>query len=128
MSAITILASALRILPKIQVSVDKVFTVSMSLFMSLSDFLKKNTDDNSLVETPFVLAHKNYVLESLMGLVLESLAGIAANNTNVFNEMKNIHSKLVDEILIEHSRNEVVLSGIYRYLDLLYSGYVRRSS
>lgn len=96
----------------------------MSLFMSLSNFLKKNTDGNSLVETPFVLAHKNYVLESLMGLVLESLAGIAANNTNVFNEMKNIHNKLVDEILIEHSRNEVVLSGIYRYLDLLYSGYV----
>jgi len=124
MSAITILASALRILPKTQVSVDKVFTVSMSLFMSLSNFLKKNTDGNSLVETPFVLAHKNYVLESLMGLVLESLAGIAANNTNVFNEMKNIHNKLVDEILIEHSRNEVVLSGIYRYLDLLYSGYV----
>ncbi|KAK4515117.1 proteasome regulatory particle base subunit rpn10 [Mucor velutinosus] len=122
MSAITILASALRILPRIQVSVDKVFTVSMSLFMSLSDFLKKHADDNALVETPFVLAHNNYVLESLMGLVLESLAGIAANNTAVFNEMKNIHSKLVDEILRDHARNEVVLSGIYRYLDLLYSG------
>lgn len=124
MSAITVLASALRILPKIQVSVDKVFTVSMSLFVSLSDFLKKNANDNQLVETPFVLAHKNFVLESLMGLVLESLAGIAANNAAVFNEMKNIHNKLVDEILIEHSRNEVVLSGIHRYLDLLYSGYV----
>ncbi|KAI8646706.1 armadillo-type protein [Parasitella parasitica] len=122
MSAITILASALRLLPKVHVSVDKVFTVSMSLFVSLSDFLKKNAGNNDLIETPFVLAHENFVLETLMGLVLESLAGIAANNAAVFKEMKNIHGKLVDEVLVQHSRNEVVLSGIYRYLDLLHSG------
>lgn len=123
MSAIAVLASALRLLPKIQVSVDKVFTVGMALFVSLSDFLKKNATNNQLVDAPFVLAHKNFVLESLMGLVLESLAGIAANNAAVFDEMKNIHDKLVYEILVEHSRNEVVLSSIYRYLDLLYSRY-----
>jgi hypothetical protein len=122
MSAITILASALRVLPRIQVSVDKVFSVVMSLFVSLSDFLKANANNNPLVETPYVLAHENFVLESLMGLTLESLAAIAANNSNVLTEMKSIHSKLVDEVLVDHSQNEVVLSGIFRYLDLLYSG------
>lgn len=122
MSAITILASALRVLPKIQVSVDKVFSVIMSLFVSLSDFLKTSADGNQLVETPYILGHKNFVLESLMGLTLESLASIAANNSKVLIEMKNIHSKLVDEVLVNHSQNEVVLSGIHRYLDLLYSG------
>lgn len=122
MSAISILASALRILPRIQVSVDKVFTVLMSLFNSLSDFLKQDAENNQFVETPYILAHKNYVLESLLGLVLESLAGIAANNTTVLEDMKKIHNKLIDEVLVEHSKNEVVLSGIYRYLDLVYSG------
>lgn len=122
MSAISILASALRILPRIQVSVDKVFTVLMSLFNSLSDFLKQDAENNQFVETPYILAHKNYVLESLLGLVLESLAGIAANNTTVLEDMKRIHNKLIDEVLVEHSKNEVVLSGIYRYLDLVYSG------
>jgi hypothetical protein len=122
MSAITILASALHVLPKLQVSVDKVFSVVMSLFVSLSDFLKVNADQNALVKTPYILAHQNFVLESLMGLTLESLAAIAANNSRVLSEMKDIHSKLVDEVLVDHSQNEVVLSGIYRYLDLLYSG------
>lgn len=122
MSAISILASALRILPRIQVSVDRVFTVLMSLFNSLSDFLKQDAENNQFVETPYILAHKNYVLESLLGLVLESLAGIAANNTTVLEDMKKIHNKLIDEVLVEHSKNEVVLSGIYRYLDLVYSG------
>lgn len=122
MSAISILASALRILPKIQVSVDKVFNVLMSLFESLSEFLKNDAVNNELVDTPYVLGHKNYVLESLMGLVLESLAGIAAHNTGVLEKMKESHSKLVDQVLVDHSKNEVVLSGIYGYLDLLYSG------
>lgn len=122
MSAISILASALRILPKIQVSVDKVFTVLMSLFESLSEFLKNDAKNNELIDTPYVLGHKNYVLESLMGLVLESLAGIAAHNTKVLEKMKESHSKLVDQVLMDHSKNEVVLSGIYGYLDLLYSG------
>lgn len=122
MSAISILASALRILPKIQVSVDKVFSVLMSMFESLSEFLKNDAENNELVDTPYVLAHKNYVLESLMGLVLESLAGIAAHNATVLEEMKKSHSKLVDQVLIDHSKNEVVLSGIHGYLDLLYSG------
>ncbi|CAO3621219.1 unnamed protein product [Mucor hiemalis] len=121
-SAISILASALRILPKIQISDDQVFTVSMSLFVSLSDFLKKDQVNNELVETPYVLARKNFVLESLLGLVLESLAGIAAQSATVLEEMKKIHSKLVDQVLVDHSRNEVVLSGIYKYLDLVYSG------
>ncbi|KAI7894165.1 armadillo-type protein [Mucor mucedo] len=124
MSAISILASALRILPKIQVSVDKVFNVLMSLFESLSEFLKNDAVNNELVDTPYVLGHKNYVLESLMGLVLESLAGIAAHNTGVLEKMKESHSKLVDQVLVDHSKNEVVLSGIYGYLDLLYSGNV----
>jgi U3 small nucleolar RNA-associated protein 20 len=122
MSAISILASALRILPRIQVSVDKVFTVLMSLFISLSDFLKNDAENNRLVETPYILAHRNFVLESLLGLVLESLADIAANNTTVLEEMKKNHNKLVYEILVDHSKNEVVLSGIHRYLDLVYSG------
>lgn len=122
MSAISILASALRILPRIQVSVDKVFNVLMSMFVSLSDFLKKDAKNDELVDTPYVLAHKNYVLESLMGLVLESLAGIAAHNAAVLEKMKESHSKLVDEVLVDHSKNEVVLSGIFGYLDLLYSG------
>lgn len=121
-SAISILASALHILPKIQVSDDQVFTVLMSLFVSLSDFLKKDQVNNELVETPYVLARKNFVLESLLGLVLESLAGVAAQSATVLEEMKKIHSKLVDQVLVDHSRNEVVLSGIYKYLDLVYSG------
>lgn len=122
MSAISILASALRILPRIQVSVDKVYSVLIALFNSLSSFLKKDTANNELIETPYVLGHKNFVLESLLGLVLESLAGIAAHNPAVLEKMKGKHDQLVDEILVDHSRNEVVLSGIYGYLDLLYSG------
>lgn len=122
-SAISVLASALRILPRIQVSDDQVFTVLMALFTSLSDFLKKDQVNNELVETPYVLARKNFVLESLLGLVLESLAGIAAQSAPVLEEMKKMHSKLVGQVLVDHSRNEVILSGIYKYLDLVYSGY-----
>lgn len=121
-SAISVLASALRILPRIQVSDDQVSTVLMALFTSLSDFLKKDQANNELVETPYVLARKNFVLESLLGLVLESLAGVAAQSATVLEEMKKMHSKLVDQVLVDHSRNEVILSGIYKYLDLVYSG------
>ncbi|KAI9478566.1 MAG: hypothetical protein EXX96DRAFT_601338 [Benjaminiella poitrasii] len=121
-SAITVLASALRILPKIQISADKVSPVVMSLFISLADFLKKNdTKDNSVINTSYVLGHKNYVLESLMGLALESLSSIATHSTTLLEELNKMHSRLIEEILINHGRNEIVLSGIYQYLDLLYS-------
>jgi hypothetical protein len=83
MSALSILASALRILPRVQVSVDKVFTVLMSLFNSLTSFLKRDAENDELIETPYVLAHNNFV---------------------------------------NHSSNEVILSGIFGYLDLLRSG------
>ncbi|KAI8059768.1 armadillo-type protein [Thamnidium elegans] len=122
MSALSILASALRILPRVQVSVDKVFNVLMSLFNSLTSFLKKDVENDELIETPYVLAHKNFVLESLLGLVIESLAGIAAHNPAVLEKMKENHEKLVEEILVNHSSNEVILSGIFGYLDLLRSG------
>lgn len=122
MSAITVLGSALHILPKIHVPSDKLYTVVMSLFKSLAEFLNNNKEDNPVVDAPYVLAHKNFVLETLMGFALESLASIAAHNATVLSELKNIHSKLMDEILINYHRNEVVLSGIFKYLDLLYSG------
>lgn len=122
MSALSILASALRILPRVQVSVDKVFNVLMSLFNSLTSFLEKDMEYDELIETPYVLAHKNFVLESLLGLVIESLAGIAAHNPAVLEKMKENHEKLVEEVLVNYSSNEVILSGIFGYLDLLHSG------
>ncbi|KAI7902962.1 armadillo-type protein [Cokeromyces recurvatus] len=121
-SAITVLASALRILTKIQTSVDKVSPVIMSLFISLADFLQKNNeDDNSIVNTPYILGHKNYVLESLMGLALESLTSIASHSTSLLGELNKMHERLMKGILINYKGNELILSGIYQYLDLLYS-------
>lgn len=122
MSAITVLGSALSILPRIQISSDKVYTVVMSLFKSLAGFLDKNRDDNQVIDAPYVLGHKNFVLETLMGFTLESLASIAAHNAIVLAELKNIHGMLIDQVLVSYHRNEVVLSGIHKYLDLLYTG------
>lgn len=115
------MGSALYILPRIQVSVSSVSPVLLSLFDSLLTYLKQSEQENDVIDAPFVLAHKNFVLESLLGLVLESLASTAAHNTAVFDEMKKMHSKLIDNVLVSFARNEVVLSGLYRYLDLLRS-------
>ncbi|KAG0957866.1 hypothetical protein G6F61_002202 [Rhizopus arrhizus] len=121
-SAITILASILHLVPVIEIPLDKVSQILISLLGSLKDFLKKDTANNVLVDAPYVLAHKNFVLECLLGLILEALAGIAEHDSNVLTQMKNIHEELINDILLVYSTNEVVLSGIYRYLDLLYSG------
>jgi U3 small nucleolar RNA-associated protein 20 len=121
-SAITILASILHLVPVIEIPLDKVSQILISLLGSLKDFLKKDAANNILVDAPYVLAHKNFVLECLLGLILEALAGIAEHDSNVLTQMKNIHEELINDILLVYSTNEVVLSGIYRYLDLLYSG------
>ncbi|KAI8994575.1 armadillo-type protein [Pilobolus umbonatus] len=120
-SKIPILASALSLLPKIQVSDDSVFVVLMNLFTSLSDFLQKDKANNVMISSPYVVGHINYVLETLLGLFIQSLADIAKNNEAVFTNMKNIHEKLINEVLLTHSANEVVLSGVFNYLDLLSS-------
>ncbi|KAI8977543.1 armadillo-type protein [Mycotypha africana] len=119
-SNITILAAALRILPKIQVSNDKASEVISSLFTALSEFLEHQTE-RAIVNTKYILADKNYVLETLLGLTVESLAGMAANNGAILSKLRNIHDKLIGEVLIKHSQNAGVLCGIFMYLDLLYS-------
>ncbi|OBZ87321.1 U3 small nucleolar RNA-associated protein 20 [Choanephora cucurbitarum] len=117
-SAISLLASVLRVLGKSQVSVDKAFPAIMSLFNSLLDFLQ-NTTDNSIINSSFVLGHKNFVLESLMGITLQSLVEIATHNAAALTELKKMHDKLVDDILLKHSQNEMVLGSIFLYLELL---------
>lgn len=119
-TSIALLGSILRLLPTIHLSLDKVSPVLFSMLQSLKNFLKNDSDNNKLINTPYVLANRNYVLECLLGLVLETLAWIGEHDEHVVAQLENMHDELV-EILLNHSKNQSVLFGIYQYLNLLKS-------
>ncbi|KAI9249280.1 armadillo-type protein [Sporodiniella umbellata] len=116
-SAVTILASILHILPSIEVSVDKAAPLLFSLLDSLRTFLEKSKD-NTMIDAPFVLAHKNFALESLLGLTLSTLAGFAHKHKKILPDLVSRHQELI-KVLLAYSKNESVLSGVYDYLELL---------
>ncbi|KAI8366801.1 armadillo-type protein [Radiomyces spectabilis] len=119
-SAITVISAVLNLIPHIQLSASDAFTALLVLFHSLKSYL---TSSNSpLVRSSFVLGHKNYALGCLVGLSVESLTKtFSANNGMSQEQFLQLHDILFQDVLPNQKDHEVVLRGIFTYMDHLRS-------
>lgn len=119
-SAIPVIAGVLNILPRVQLSLDAAVKGIMSLINSLTDFLRSEQDRNTVLSTPYILGHRNFALEVLLGYAIEALTRMAWLRSDM-DKIAGLHDTLVDDMLKFHGRNEVVLRGVFTYLDNLRS-------
>ncbi|KAG0190710.1 U3 snoRNP protein [Apophysomyces sp. BC1034] len=121
-SSIAVISAALNLIPHIQVPFDVTIKAIVSLYDSLRSFLAQEAEDNDVVYDKFVIGHKNFVLESLLGLSIEALAGAAATQEgNALENLKDLHESMISEILVQYGQNEIVLRGVHKFLDLFRS-------
>ncbi|KAI9252331.1 hypothetical protein BDA99DRAFT_563365 [Phascolomyces articulosus] len=118
---ITLLSAVVFVLSRIHVSLDSAFEALLALIDSISNHLSlQSKDNNNPINTPLVIAHKNFVLEALMGQAIESLAKLASAN-NAVEKTSHLHGKLAEYMLENHGHNEMILRGVFYYLDMLRS-------
>ena len=108
-------------MPRIQVNLDSALEAFLALIDSISNHLAlQSKESNDVINAPLVIAHKNFVLEALMGQAIESLAKLAATN-NAAEKTSHLHERLVEYMLEKHGHNEMVVRGVFHYLDMLRS-------
>ncbi|KAI8146751.1 armadillo-type protein [Fennellomyces sp. T-0311] len=119
-SIITSLQAAVYVLPRIQVDLGSALEAILALIDSITNHLALVPEGNNPINTPLVLAHENFVLEALVGQGIESLAKLATAN-QAAEKTIHLHDKLVDYMLENHGHNEMVLRGVFLYMDMLRS-------
>ncbi|KAG2222075.1 hypothetical protein INT45_007961, partial [Circinella minor] len=118
---ISLLSAVVYVLSRIQINLDSALEALLALIDSITNHLAlQSKENNNVINTPLVIAHKNFVLEALMGQAIESLAKLAATN-NAAEKTSHLHDKLVGYMLEHHGHNEMVLRGVFHYLDMLRS-------
>lgn len=82
------------------------------------DFLDSSSTTNNAVRTPYVLAHQNFVVESLLGLAIETLARLSSAHNNS-SKLYVLHDNRLDRLLQKYRNNEVILRGVLACLESL---------
>ncbi|KAI9322632.1 hypothetical protein BX666DRAFT_2023084 [Dichotomocladium elegans] len=118
--AITVLNAAISIIPCVQLNNETAVEIILSLIDSISNHISLQRDENTVINSPFVTAHKNFVLENLIGTAVETISKIVSAN-DLVDKTLHLHEKFTGQILKNHCKNEVVLRGVFSYLDLLRS-------
>ncbi|CAO3617504.1 unnamed protein product [Cunninghamella echinulata] len=116
-STISIVASVLTILPTIDVDSNLAFNSILSMFESVYNYLSE-FNNNEIINTAFIMGHKGFALESLLGLTIQSLVEITKNEQQYLEKLYNKHDILMN-LLKKHSHNEVIVKGLKNYLAVL---------
>lgn len=84
-----------------------------SVYSYLTEF-----NNNEIINTAFIMGHKGFALESLLGLTIQSLVEITKNEQQYLEKLYKKHDTLMD-LLKKHSHNEVIVKGLKDYLAVL---------
>ncbi|KAI7881842.1 hypothetical protein K492DRAFT_206553 [Lichtheimia hyalospora FSU 10163] len=118
-SAITFLSASLSLLQHVHLPETAIPAID-HLIDSLHSYITSNEEDDTVINTSFVVAHKNFVLQVLIGYCIETITKLITTNGSPASPL-DFHDKFVDQLLKAHGRNEVVLRGVFQYLDHLRS-------
>ncbi|KAF7724248.1 U3 snoRNP protein [Apophysomyces ossiformis] len=121
-SSIAVISAALNLVPSIQIPFDDAFKTIVSLYDSLLSFLATEAEGNDVVYEKFVIGRKNFVLEALLGLSIESLARMAATQEgDALSKLRTLQESVVSKVLALHGHNETILRGVFKLMDLFRS-------
>ncbi|KAI8098559.1 uncharacterized protein BX664DRAFT_254120 [Halteromyces radiatus] len=119
-SSIAISSSILTILPILDISDDLPFESVSSFFDSLSNYLS-NSDKSDVVTTSFIMGHETFVLESLLGITVQTLVALVKKKQSTYLKKLYNNHNILTGLLEKHGQNESILKGVYGYLNLLHS-------
>ncbi|KAH8554731.1 armadillo-type protein [Umbelopsis sp. PMI_123] len=116
-SKISVVSAILSIISHVQISPEETLDTLVSLFESLNNALSK-IQDNSIAISAFTVGHKNFSLESLMGMVIKSITNVSMGSGQL-EKLPIYWDRFVNHVLIEHPGNEMILHGVYTFMDAL---------
>jgi len=116
-SKISIVGAILSVISHIQISAEETFNTLITLFESL-EHATSNIKDNTIVTTTFTVGHKNFPLESLMGMTIKSITSVAVGS-NRLPELVSYWDRFVNGVLVQHGNNEMIARGVFTFMEAL---------
>jgi SNF family Na+-dependent transporter len=116
-SNITVIAAILSILSHIQTPGQETFDTLIALFESLED-AASTAKDNQIIRTEFVVGHRNFPLESLLGMTIKSFTSVA-KSTNNLPKLCGFWDRIVNQVLVKHANNEMIARGVHAFMSVL---------
>ncbi|KAI8575447.1 hypothetical protein K450DRAFT_261769 [Umbelopsis ramanniana AG] len=116
-SKISVVSAILSIISHVQISAEETLDTLVSLFESLKNALSK-IQDNSIAMSAFTVGHKNFPLESLMGIIIKSITSVSVSS-NQLQKLSGYWSRFVNDVLLQHPGNEMIVHGVYTFMDAL---------
>jgi hypothetical protein len=105
------------VISHIQISAEETFNTLITLFESL-EHATSNIKDNTIVTTTFTVGHKNFPLESLMGMTIKSITSVAVGS-NRLPELVSYWDRFVNGVLVQHGNNEMIARGVFTFMEAL---------
>lgn len=75
-------------------------------------------NNNEIINTAFILGRKGFALESLLGIIIQSLVEISKKEKRYLVKIHKKHDILM-YLLKNHSHNEVIIKGLKDYMTVL---------
>lgn len=100
-----------------QISAEETFDTLISLIESL-DKAMTNTKSNDIIGTVFTVGHKNFPLESLMGMAIKSVS-IVSVSSNQLPKLISYWDQFVNRVLVQRAHNEMIVRGVFTFMEAL---------
>lgn len=124
-SHLALVSAALTIIPHVVCPFTKTFNALLTFVKTLFQFLR-SVDSKSVKlhqERPLTVGFSHVLIINLIGQAIDTLTKICRVNSTSKNEenLVEIWNLVIDEVLIAHSDNHVILKGVTEYLDYVRS-------